>query len=352
MGIAAMAIVIAVALAACSGGGSGGSGGSTAADSGGSTGSASASSGEKVKIVMAHGLAETNPSAIMMIDFKKYLDENYDLFDIEIYPLAQLGNEREMIESTQAGSIQVVACSTSPYTGFTKDSGIFNIPWAMHSYDELDAVLTDDEFIAAFDESFEAIGLKIGALMGSAFRNLETIKPVRHVEDFKGLNMRVMEIDAHIETFKDLGCMTTALPFAELQTALQQGLVDGHDSNFSLALSNSLGTQYLTKMMHLPGVVPYTMNLEWFNGLTTEQQDAIMEAWDYALSQIPDMEQFEIQCKDDLLASYGDGAEYFEFTEEDIAKAEELVQPAWEIVKGEVRPELYEAYFAAIERAR
>jgi TRAP-type C4-dicarboxylate transport system substrate-binding protein len=340
-----LTLALVFVLAACGGGG-------TSENTESSNNGGDASAAPKVKIVMAHGLAETNPSHIIMVDFTSYLDENSDEFEVEIYPLGQLGNEREMIESCQDGSIQVVACSTSPFTGFTKDSGIFNIPWAIHSFEELDSVLTDEDFINAFNASFEKIGLKVSIFFNCAFRALESKKPVRHIEDFQGLNMRVMEIETHIETFKALGCMTTAIPFAELYTALQQGLVDAHDSNFSLTLSNNLqeNTQYLTNIYHLPGVVPYTMNLGWYNGLTAQQQKSVDDAWQYALSQSPNMNDYEVECRDQMIAE--NGCEYFEFTPEDIEKGEELVQPAWEIVKSEVSPELYDAYFKAIEKAR
>ena len=307
-----------------------------------------------IKLVIAHGLNETNPCAILCLDFKDYLDTTYPgWFDVEIYPLGQLGSEREIIESCQEGSIQVVSCSTSPFTGFTLDAGIFNIPWAIQSNDELLAVLADDEFIGAFNKFFDGIGLRIALLAPAAFRGFESARPVRTLEDFQGLKMRVMTIDAHIATWNALGCSTYQLPFSELSTALEQGLADAHDSNFSLAIANSLYSEkvkYFTVINQLPGVVPYVMNADWFNGLTPKQQDVVMEAWDVAYGMYPDMVKVEEQAAYDMAEEVG--GEVFVLSAEDIAKGAELVKPAWDIVKAEVSPELYDAYFKAIEKAR
>ncbi|MDR1245587.1 MAG: TRAP transporter substrate-binding protein [Clostridiales Family XIII bacterium] len=347
-----MVIAFAFAFTACGGGGGGS--GDAAGDSDGDAAASTEgtqSSGAKIKIVMANGLGETNPSHLVMVAFKEYLEANSDDFEVEIYPLGQLGSEREQIESAQDGSIQMTAASTSPYTGFVKDASIFDMPFAIENYDQLVAVLADPDFVAAIDESFSAVGLKIGVMGNSAFRALESRKPIRHIEDFKGLNMRVMENENHINTFKALGCVTTAVPWSELYTALQQGLVDAHDSSFTMTVTNNLQEQtpYATSIYHLMGVIMYTMNLEWFNNLTPDQQNIIMESWKYAESTRPNADQNEKNMLQIMIDE--NGIEAFDFTAEDIEKGKELCQPVWEAVKEQVTPRVYDAYQAAIERA-
>jgi TRAP-type C4-dicarboxylate transport system substrate-binding protein len=345
-----MVIALAFAFTACGGGGNASSGDAGGGDADSSAAGA-AGGGEKIKIVMANGLGETNPSHLVMVAFKEYLEANSDDFTVEIYPLGQLGSEREQIESAQDGSIQVTAASTSPYTGFVKDASIFDMPFAIENYDQLVKVLADPDFVAAIDQSFSEVGLKIGVIGNSAFKALESRKPIRHIEDFKGLNMRVMENENHINTFKALGCVTTAVPWSELYTALQQGLVDAHDSSFTMTVTNNLQEQtpYATSIYHLMGVVMYTMNLGWFNNLTPEQQDIIMESWQYAESTRPNADQNEKNMLNIMIEE--NGVEAFDFTPEDVEKGKELCRPVWDAVKQQVTPRVYDAYQAAIERA-
>jgi TRAP-type C4-dicarboxylate transport system substrate-binding protein len=133
---------------------------------------------------------------------------------------------------------------------------------------------------------------------------------------------------------------------------LQQGLVEAQDNNFQVSTQNKFHEQckYATQTYHMAVVGVYSMNLDWFNGLTPAQQKLIMDAWDYADKKKPEARFEEMRILDWLKKDFN--YEVYEFTPEDIAKGRELTQPVWNLVKRDVKPEIFNAFLAAIDRAR
>lgn len=354
----AVVLTMVVALPACSSSQAPDSAAPGGADTSASTGTSppagsTASTGEKIKVIMAHNGAETSTGHMILTGFKEYLESNSDDFICEIYPLGQLGGDREAIESTIEGSIQITNAAGSAFANFVSAVQIFDLPYAVRSYEETDALLGNDTFWTALSEEFAAQNLKLGVVSNSNFRTLSSKKPVEHIEDFKGITVRVMENPVHMGTFEALGSSVAVIAFSELYTALQQGLVDAQDNNFQNTLANRFYEQspYLTSTYHQISCGCYVANLDWYNSLTDDQQTLVDEAWAYGYGKIPNMKDDEINNVK-LMQDTGKIKGYYEFTQEDIQKGSELCAPIWEIVKGRVSPEIWEAFWTALEEVR
>lgn len=160
--------------------------------------------------------------------FKKELEAATDgRYRIEIFPNSQLGGEREMVESVQLGTLDLVLSTTGPLANFVPDVGVTDIPFifrdAGHARQVFDGPIGQDLL-----EKFRKRGLTALAWSDQGFRHLSNQKhPVRTPEDMKGLKIRTMENPVHIQAFKTLGVLASPLSWPEVVPALQQGVVDG-----------------------------------------------------------------------------------------------------------------------------
>ena len=154
-------------------------------------------------------------------------------FKLEQHAAGSLGGEREMIEGTQLGTIDVVMVSTGPVGNFVPATLVLDIPFLFRDYAHARAVLDGpigQEILAKFPEK-GMVGLGWGEL---GFRHVTTsARGIDAPDDMKGLKIRTMENPIHLEAFRALGALPTPMAWPEVFTALQQGTVDGQETPIS-----------------------------------------------------------------------------------------------------------------------
>lgn len=150
--------------------------------------------------------------------------------ELEVYHAGQLGTERELIEGVGMGTVDIIAVTSSPMTGFVADYGIFDMPYLFvsleHAYKTLGGAI-GDEYLAKLKD-INIVGLKFWT---NNFRNITNSKrPLAAADDLKGLKIRVMQSAVHIATFEALGAIATPMAYGEVYTSLQQGTMDGQET--------------------------------------------------------------------------------------------------------------------------
>lgn len=180
-------------------------------------------------------------------------------FKVEQYPNSQLGGEREMIESVQLGTLDLVLTSSGPVPGFVPETGIVDIPFLFRDPAHARAVL-DGPIGQELLAKFPAKNLVALAWGEQGFRHLTNNKrPVGAPEDMKGLKLRTMENPVHITAFRTLGAAPTPMAWPEVITGLQQGTIDGQENPISVITSAKLSQvqKFLTLTRHVysPAVV-------------------------------------------------------------------------------------------------
>jgi TRAP-type transport system periplasmic protein len=201
-------------------------------------------------------------------------------FTIEQFPANALGGEREMVEGAQIGTVDLVVTSTGPVGNFVPDTLITDIPFLFRDYDHAHAVL-DGPIGQAILDQFPSHGL-IGLAWGeNGFRNLtNSIRPIRTPEDSRGLKVRTMENQVHMQAFQQLGVLPTPMAFPELFTALQQGTVDGQENPIGVILSANFSQvqKHLSLTRHVYSPALIIMSPSVWDGLSEEEQGWFMEA--------------------------------------------------------------------------
>lgn len=212
---------------------------------------------------------------------KKFVEEKTNgEIKIVLYPASQLGGEREMLEALQMGTLEMAALTNGPFPNFSKDVLVFDIPFVFPT-EEIAYKVLDGAFGDRLREKvLKDTGVRCLGFAENGFRHFTTTKkPIRTPEDMKGLKIRVMENPAHMAMIRELGGLPTPMAFAELYTALAQGVVDGQENPLSLIASMRYYEvqKYLTLDGHL--YCPYLMmiNEDIWKKMTPQQQNILME---------------------------------------------------------------------------
>lgn len=150
---------------------------------------------------------------------------------VALYPGGQLGNERELIELLQIGSLAMTKVSASPLEGFVPEMQVFNIPYVFRDKDHYQQVL-DSAIGQRLLDSPLPVRLKGLGYYDAGSRSFYTVaRPVNTPADLKGLKIRVQESQTALRMVAALGGAATPIAWGELYTALQQGVVDGAENN-------------------------------------------------------------------------------------------------------------------------
>ena len=133
---------------------------------------------------------------------------------IDIYGDGQLGGDREVAETVQYGNIDMCVVSTTPVANFYQDLNLFDAPFLFNDSEQAQEIL-DGEIGTEIATGMEDIGFKVLGFPENGFRQLSTAHSEVHTPaDLKGLKIRVMESEVHIETWKALGSNPTPMAFS------------------------------------------------------------------------------------------------------------------------------------------
>ena len=175
--------------------------------------------------------------------------------EIQTFPGGVLGGEKEMIEQTQVGAINILRTSLGPVGTVVPEVNVFNLPFIFRSQEHARAVIDGpigDELLAKVSASPAKL-VAIGWMDGGA-RSLYTKKPVRTPADLKGQKVRMMGNPLFVDTMNAMGGNGISMGYGEVFTALQTGVVDGAENNApSYFTSNhyNTGAKYYTQTNHL-----------------------------------------------------------------------------------------------------
>lgn len=193
--------------------------------------------------------------------------------------IQRLDNEREALESVQFGSQECAMGSTGPLGNFVAETRVLDVPFLFDNYEHARGVL-DSEIGSELLALFPQHGLYGVSWLENGFRNLTTgTKSVNSPEDLRGMKIRTMENQVHMQAWQAAGVLPTPMAFSELPSALQQGTVDGQENPIPVILANNLDMMqkhlYLTRHVYSPGI--FVCNPDFIAGLTPEQKAAVEE---------------------------------------------------------------------------
>ncbi|MBN2657544.1 MAG: TRAP transporter substrate-binding protein [Spirochaetales bacterium] len=151
---------------------------------------------------------------------------------IIVYPDARLGEERAVIEQVQFGAIDFTRVSISPLAAFSENFNALQMPYlyrnADHMWNILNSPLGDDFLDSLSPAGF--VGLSWFDSGARSFYN--SLRPIRSVDDLKGMKIRVQESSLMVGLVEALGAVATPMPFGLVYSAIQTGVIDGAENNW------------------------------------------------------------------------------------------------------------------------
>lgn len=200
----------------------------------------------------------------------------------QMFPGSVLGGEKEMIEQTQVGAIQVLRTSLGPVGPVVPEVNVFNMPFVFRNIAHMRAVIDGPIGQELLDKLSASPARLVGlAWMDGGSRSLYTKKPVRKPEDLKGQKIRMMGNPLFVDTMNAMGGNGISMGYGEVFSALQTGVIDGAENNPpSLFTANHFkaGARYYSQTNHL--IIPeiLVMSKVAWDKLAPADQAAVKKA--------------------------------------------------------------------------
>lgn len=281
---------------------------------------------EKIVLRFAYA-SNSQPVKDAMAEFGDLLSEktNGEVV-VEYFPDGQLGGERELIELTQTGAVDITKVSGSALESFSDQYSIFGIPYLFDNEEHFYRVMENKEIIEPIYQSTKDLGFIGLTYYDSGQRSFYMSDgPITTPDDLKGKKIRVMQSETAIKMVELLGGSPTPMGSGEVYTSLQQGILDGAENNEFVMVTAGHGevASYYSYDQHtrVPDIV--VINQETLDSLSEENRNAIYEA-------AAESTEFEkLVWKDAVEAEKEEAIEKHdaEFNEVDNAPFQELVQP-------------------------
>jgi TRAP-type transport system periplasmic protein len=161
-------------------------------------------------------------------------------FSINQFPGAQLGQEPQALQKMRAGDIDFVITATANAATLAPEAGVFSLHFIFRDQGHLTRVIADPEVSAAFRQMIKdrVQGAQVLGLMTMGMRNIYSKKEVKSVDDLKGQKVRVQATKTEDTHFPAYGAQTVHMPFGEVYTSLQTGVVNAAENGVNVYLAN------------------------------------------------------------------------------------------------------------------
>lgn len=287
-------------------------------------------------IATAYVLGASRSYPIMQLDLKENIQNATDgKVYVKLAPGGQLGAGGALAQAVQTGTIQCAQHSLSNFAPFASAVDLINLPYFCGSNQRFVNLVTSDAWKNEVHPKVEASGFKALFYVVIDPRVVAVRKggpgPVLLPSDLKGVKFRVPGSQMLQQYYRMVGANPTPVAWGETPSAIKQGVAD--------ALDPSVGALYVfgfkdilshvTFTQAVPDSQVYSVNLEWFNALPGDVQEAIMWAGEMTfhqnLAKVPSARTFAMA---ELRKA---GVEFHSLSEEQLA--------VWKETGGYQRPE-------------
>jgi len=230
----------------------------------------------KLGVVTKPGAAQN----IVAEKFKELVEARSDgAYTVKIYHSAAIGNETEILQQIQMGTIHMGVITGGPFDTFDPVVRVINYPFLFRDHAQADAILDGplgDEILKSLENS----GFKGLCFSENGFRNLTNNKrAVSGPDDVRGLKIRVMSSALHKAVWQALGANPTPMPWP-IYTELEQGVIDGQENPLWVMVVYKFYEiqKYMTLTRHVYSPHINVAALSWFTRLPEADQALITEA--------------------------------------------------------------------------
>ena len=224
-----------------------------------------------------------NATGAMVTVFKNLVESGTNgSVTVQIFPSGQLGKDAEVLQQVKAGVIQSGIHSTGGMASVYPLIGALDVPFAFPNisatYEVFDGPF-GDKLAASIEDKTGLYVLGFGD-SGGFFNFTNSKRPIKTLEDFKGLKIRTMGLETHKALVRSLGGQPAGIAWSEVYTALQTGVADGQMNPIPIIAFAKFNEvqKYLTLSKHLFTPYVWVMNKDFWDSLSDSEKEVVTYA--------------------------------------------------------------------------
>lgn len=236
--------------------------------------------GEKERtLILAHiqpGDSVANESMTILKEEVEGQDEIS--LGIEVYPDAALGSENDLLKGLSLGSIDMAFISNTFLEQYEPEFAIFSLPYLFEDYEHVHKYVESGLAQEMIDRLANEHDIRVLGFYDQGFRQMwNNVRPVNSISDLSGMRIRVPESGIYEAAIEALGAETYVLPWEELYTSLQTGVVDGYEVYLESVVANGTDavTKYGTMTNHIYAGGVLLVNEEVYGSLSEREQEIL-----------------------------------------------------------------------------
>ncbi|MDJ1160103.1 TRAP transporter substrate-binding protein [Chelatococcus sp. SYSU_G07232] len=213
--------------------------------------------------------------------------------EFQLFPASQLGNARQMVEGTQLGSAEGTVMPAAFLGGFNPVVSVLDLPFLLPEDRAKSQELRSGPFGKTVLDSFAKRGLVALTIWPNGRKSMTSNRPLTSVSAFMGQKFRVMDSKILIQQFAGVGAAAVSIPFGELYTALQTGVIDGQENPLDTIATMKYNEVQKELVVSNHGAMEdiVLFNPAWWNALPAQHRDVIAKAFDEVRPQVEAMKE-------------------------------------------------------------
>jgi tripartite ATP-independent transporter DctP family solute receptor len=235
------------------------------------------------------------PGSIFDIVSNKFAKDVNDALkgkvEVRVFHSSQLGSDEQMIKGIRVASPEMVAPSTVMST-VDQRYGVFEMPYLIVNRAHMKKVAEHKQVQKTLFDPLPTRGMRVLGVWENGFRHItNNRRPIKVPGDLNDIKLRVPGGVWRVKMFKAYGANPSPMPFSEVYSALQQGVMDGQENPFPQIFSAKFHEvqKYLSLTGHVYTPAYLIVNEDFWKKLPKDVQDTILKlAWaagDFARSE-------------------------------------------------------------------
>jgi C4-dicarboxylate-binding protein DctP len=299
-----------------------------------------------IVIKFSHVVAPETPKGKGADKFKE-LAEKYTngRVKVEVYPNSQLYKDKEEVDALQLGAVQMLAPSLAKFGPLgAKEFEVFDLPFILPSKAALRKV-TEGQLGKTLFKKLDSKGIVGLAYWDNGFKVMSANKPLRNVEDFRGVKIRIQSSKVLEAQMRALGAIPQVMAFSEVYQGLQTGVVDGSENTPSNMYTQKHHEvqKYITLSDH--GYIGYAViaNKKFWDGLPADVRGQLDKAMTESTAYANEISQKE---NDEALAEMRKSgkSEFIELTAKQKAAWRKALEPVYADMASRVGKDVIEEF--------
>ena len=285
----------------------------------------------KYTLRLAHHVALTHLVQTVSEKFAETVSKKTNgQVEVKVFGAGQIGGLKDNTEGVKLGTLDLAWADLSAAALYYDRANIISLPFLFRDHDRWQKVANGPIGKQLASELLEKTGIRTLSYQVSGFRvMMSRNKPINSAADMKGLKIRIPEVPIYVDTMKALGANATPLPWGDVYTALQTGVVDAVEVPADTALSGKIPevAKYVSKTYHIFTDVNLIMSDKVYKGLPADIQKAIDDSAKEVVTDWGQAEAIKLDKRsyDDLVKAGMQGID-----KPDMASFQNAVKPVWD----------------------